>query len=685
MVFIGKRKRQLSRRLVAALFPFFLFTLALSAQENEEEVNASISVEISPSKILVGQRFDLSIFADFPSYRSVSIKEPQLPDGLALAGGPYKSAQTVRVGDLTNPQYIKKTRVFYKFKVSEPGIYNIGSFTLSDGETTLSTEPLMFPVLSYDERNLKYPVFARWSDVPQEIYVGETIPLILRMENLEALSFPDSVEMSPPSGGMFERVNSVGEIEVTSIGDDEVYVAPIDSWLYTPTVTGSVRIPKATVSMGEIERNTDAFTVTVLDIPSEIESSGAVGSFQVSTELEDLPLRREGISTLRIRVEGEGNLNYLRMPQPDFSGINVIEKTEVNNFVPSSRGYEGFREDLYRISAGDEAELSILFQPWSWFDRKNDQVEMENLASYRYENQQVSDSESLSTHGDNFSLLNSKSVLEQRDSLYDKSLYYLLVLPGLVSIVAAFVRRRYDLKATAYSLLVLLLISSVIAEAGDPAQRLDKAEELFLSGEHEEALEIYTLMSDELEDNPAYLYNKSLIHYELSQKGEALYNVRRALNIKPGSRLYNNALKMMEEDFGLDHQVRASSGFSPDLFFLIFILLFNGGCLVVSLNIRKRKIELSILIIMIFFLSLMSLGTVVYSHWVSRSDTAVVATPGGDLKKVPGSLGGEWLILQEGTSVQVVSESDSSVLIRTGYGLEGWLEAEQLIFLKEGR
>ena len=691
MVFFGKRKRELPGRLVIALAFYIFINTLLAAQESGTEVEGGpeeesprITVEVSPEKIIVGQRFDLTIFGDFPSYRMVRISEPPLPDGISLAGGPYKSAQTIRVGDLGEARYIKKTRVYYKFKVDKPGIYTIGSFTLSDGETTLETEPVIFPAVSFDERNYKYPVFANWYALPEEVMVGETFPLILEMENLESLTFPDNVQMSPPAGGMFERVNSLGEITVKEIGDDEVYLAPIDSWLYTPTVTGRLKIPAASVLMGKITRSTSSHYVNVVPVPAEIEGSGAIGSFTLSAEIENLPPRKGRESILRIRVEGEGNLNYLIMPGPEFSGLTVIDKEEQFEYSPSQKGYSGFREDVYRLQAGEESELSITFPSWNWFDRSSGTLEGETLKPFVAKNVLISSESTGLSFLDEFSPLSSGEILSQRKPFYNISLYYLLVLPGLVSIITALVRNRYSARLSVFSMLFVLLVSSSAIEVSTLGESLEKAKELWDNQEIEEALVFYNQAIVELPENSALFYNRALMEYDLDMRGASVFSLRKALNLKPGSSLYRRALVSLEGEYGLERQVRASSGLSPDLFFLLFILLFNGGALTISFNIRKRKIELSIFIIMVFFLSLVSLSIVIFTDQLSKSDTAITMVDQGELRKVPGDLGSSWLTLQEGTAVHVLSRSDDSLLIRTGYGLEGWINKDSLIFLNEG-
>ena len=577
----------------------------------------------------------------------------------------------------------KKTRVFYKFKVTKPGLFTLGSFSLNDGETVLSTEPIMFPALSYDERDLKYPVFARWNNIPEEIYVGETIPLILEMENLEELSFPERITMNPPAGGVFEKVNSVGEISVNSIGDDEVYIAPIESWLYTPTNPGPVKIPAATVSFGNIKRSTANTVVEVLPIPSQIEFSGAIGTFDVSTSIDKVQMQKGMNSTLRIKVEGDGNLNYLKMPQPEFSGLTIIEKEEVYGITPSLTGYSGYREDIYRVSIGEEEEISILFEDWNWFDRDSDSVKVESLSDYHFQNNaSIVDREFISLR-EEFPLLTTDRILKYRNPVYNIGWYYLLVLPGIISVLASLIRKRHDLKVLGITFIAIILTSSAINDDPQYREQLDNVMTFVESGDLENALLIYDRIEDRFGENSALLYNKALINYDLEIRDMAIFNLRKALVLKPGERLFINTLTSIESDYDLDHQIIATTGISPDMLFLIFILLFNLGALFIVLNIRRRKIELSILIIMIYFLSIASLVLIYYTDLTSKKNSAIVTQVGGELKKVPGNMAGDWLTLQAGTAVNIVSETDDSFLIRTGYGLEGWLESTSLILLQD--
>lgn len=683
MVFVRTGRILRSGRLVVFLILLSLPLFSQSDEPESPEEDSPITIEISPTKIIVGQRFDLTIFADLPSYRNVTIKEPQLPDGITLASGPYKSAQTINVGDLLNPQYIKKTRIFYKFKVSKPGIFTMGEFLLSDGVTVLETEAVLFPVLAFDERDLKYPIFAKWKETPGQIFVGETIPLILEMENLEELSFPERISMTPPAKGVFERVDSVGDIRVTKIGDDEVYIAPIDSWMYTPIAPGVVKIPKASVNFDKVKRTTEAFTINVVEVPLPVSASGAIGEFTIRTEMEN-PLEQNGsTSTFRIRVEGEGNLNYLKMPQPEFSGLTIVEKEELYNITPSLSGYSGYREDVYRVSIGEKEVLSIQIEPWVWYNKTSSSVQTESPAGYLYENNLAELSHEIISFREEFTLFSPDKILKFKDSIYDVSWYYLLLLPGFISVLAAFIRKRLDIKLFGYTMLVLFLTSSSVSDGPRFRDQLETAQAYIDSGQISNTLHLYDEIIDEFGDNPGIFYNQAIINYDLGYRDRVILLLRKSLLLKPGNRIFMNTLMAVENEYGLDHQATISTGFSPDLFFLLFILLFNAGAFIITFNMGRKKIELSILIVMVFFLSFTALSFVFYTDYVSERETAVIVSRGGDLKKVPGLMGASWLTLQEGTAVYIKSESETSYLITTGYGLDGWIDKKSLIVLRD--
>ncbi len=683
MVFFTEGSRRQSKRLVILSFVIFI-SLPLFSQEFDElnKEEKKVILEIFPKKIITGQRFDLTIFADYASFRDVKIKEPELPDGISLVSGPHKSAQTVLSGDEVNPHYIKKTRIFYKYKAQKSGVYNIGSFSLTDGINQLNTEPIMFSVLNHDEKALNYPIFAKWKSIPDTMFVGETIPIILEMENLEELTFPDRISIEPPSGGVFEKVDGVGEISVSSIGDNEVYIAPIESWLLTPTNSGNLIIPPATVSYGDITRSTMRKRILVSPLPAAVENSGAIGNFVVSVFFDDNPEDNINTSIMRIRVEGDGNLSFLRMPQPDFSKLTLVKKEENYTIEPSVLGYSGFREDIYYIGHDNYKSISIDIANWNWINKKSGKIEYKNFEKYNLQmDHPVALNNKISIR-DKYKLLSTKKILKYRISPYKIHWYYLLLLPGIIAVLFALLQSKNGIKFLGLSLVLLFLVSFSIVENREIRIILDNASESLNQKDYQKTLSLYKEALLISSNNPGLYYNIALLNYDLENRTEVIYNLRKSLLLKPGNKLFFDTLNSIEEEYMLEHQVSSSPDLSPDLLFALFIVLFNFGAFVIVINIRRRRIEYSIFLILIFLLSFLSLGLMLFTDISTKRATAVISSGGGDLKKVPGQKGGAWLVLQEGTAVFVISEANNSSLIRTGYGLEGWIDKNCLLALQ---
>ena len=61
---------------------------------------------------------------------------------------------------------------------------------------------------------------------------------------------------------------------------------------------------------------------------------------------------------------------------------------------------------------------------------------------------------------------------------------------------------------------------------------------------------------------------------------------------------------------------------------------------------------------------------------------AVVRTGAESLRKIPEPLATDWIRLPAGTSLRVLAEEGENRLVRTGYGLEGWLPSSSLLIVE---
>jgi hypothetical protein len=61
------------------------------------------------------------------------------------------------------------------------------------------------------------------------------------------------------------------------------------------------------------------------------------------------------------------------------------------------------------------------------------------------------------------------------------------------------------------------------------------------------------------------------------------------------------------------------------------------------------------------------------------ADIGIVSGTEAQLKKIPEYEAEDWIALEEGTAVSVLVDGDTFFLIRTSYGIEGWIAQNNLL------
>ena len=80
---------------------------------------------------------------------------------------------------------------------------------------------------------------------------------------------------------------------------------------------GATPFPGVKITVAGLTRSTPAFQVDVIPLPEAVETSAAVGYFSLKADWNEGPYRVGDIVSVRVRVDGEGNLNVLKLPVPD--------------------------------------------------------------------------------------------------------------------------------------------------------------------------------------------------------------------------------------------------------------------------------------------------------------------------------------------------------------------------------
>jgi len=78
--------------------------------------------------------------------------------------------------------------------------------------------------------------------------------------------------------------------------------------------------------------------------------------------------------------------------------------------------------------------------------------------------------------------------------------------------------------------------------------------------------------------------------------------------------------------------------------------------------------------------TLTSAGGLVYAANAQKNELGVIGRGAGNLLKIPRPDASRWIELPAGTTVRVLLDSNGFYLIRTGYGVEGWIPSDDLLY-----
>ena len=348
------------KRLVVSFLLILLFPVSQSVFPQEQENYLKTEWK---DTILENQRFTLKIITPYAGKHRVSIEDPQWPDGIQKVSGPYSAQLTIQKED---GSFGTVLQVIYTLRSKSAGIFRIPPITVSPRPTAvlpgelpppLSTREVFIPVLQNDERHLRFPLILEWERLPESLFVGQSVPMVLIMKNLEEIDLPESVSFSSPGGAILENVEGLGDIGFSGLNDRTLFNVPMDTWMLTPSETGVLSLPSASVRLSGVERSTERIKIPVKALPEKAEESGAVGDFSLSVDLSDTRVIPGSSLSLRIKLEGTGNLNYLNMPEPVFSEEFSVSIKENRAISADLNGFTGFLEKVYYRAPGSSGKI----------------------------------------------------------------------------------------------------------------------------------------------------------------------------------------------------------------------------------------------------------------------------------------------------------------------------------------
>ena len=329
---------------------------AVHAQQQDVEVTA----EVDKTELAVGEELTLSVKVTGP----LNPRQPQIGqyDGLRLLDGPG------RVVERSNWYGTVRSQVLYtyRFVATEVGTAKIEPISVRVSGQSYQTEPIEVEV--FRGLGVQPPVPDQMQSPSEEVpssdgtmfvtasvdnekpYLGQQITYTFKFYRRSAL-FPSfgrfgQPRYAPPGFSGFWNSQETDQDEyLETVGPNRYQVVELKTVLF-PTVVGTLVIEPAglTVPVDFFEApnvlETDPIVIEARPLPPAAPAgfTGAVGSFDISAEVDTENGKVNEPVQLTVRVMGEGNIETLPDPAwPEFQDWRVFESPSES----SSRVFDG--------------------------------------------------------------------------------------------------------------------------------------------------------------------------------------------------------------------------------------------------------------------------------------------------------------------------------------------------------
>ena len=333
------------RRVLAGIALAVTLIVAVMPAVHAQQQDIDVTAEVDKTELAVGEEFTLWIKID----GALNPRQPAIPnyDGIRRLGPP--SIQWVRDGTGTTVfAYV------YRFEATKVGKVTIEPISVTVSGQTLSTEQVEVEVFqglvvptpgpgqgqpsSDDESSEDGIMFVTASIDDDKPYLGQQVTYAFKFYRRSVL-FPSfgrfgQPRYAPPGFSGFWNGQETDQDEYTeTIGSNRYQVVELQTVLF-PTVVGTLVIEPAglTVPIDFFESpnflETDPIVIEVQPLPPTAPAgfTGAVGSFDISAEVDNTNGKLNEPVQLTVRVEGEGNVETLPDPAwPDFEDWRVFE------------------------------------------------------------------------------------------------------------------------------------------------------------------------------------------------------------------------------------------------------------------------------------------------------------------------------------------------------------------------
>lgn len=347
--------------------------------------------KVSQKEVQIGQRFRVEFVLN---QKGSGFKPPSF-EGFQVLGRPEYNVRT----SLSNTGRSIELSYSYILSAKELGEFKIEPATIKVKGEVYRTEPVIIKVLKQrskaQSRNQEL-VFLEATVSKRKVYQGEPIYGKYRLyyrttyNGLSIVKQPDfqGFFYSKPQENSLKIGREVldGQ-EYAYRGLDELVIIPSKAGTFKP---GELEISTSVLyrtggrnvfgqpntALRELKTSVDFPSINVKPLPSKGRPqnfSGAVGNFKMDVDLSATEVNIDGSISLKIRIEGNGNIELCDLPKIEFpSAFEVFDPEIKERSAVGPYGMRGYKEIEYLLVPRYSGTYKLEPIQFSYFDPKKE-------------------------------------------------------------------------------------------------------------------------------------------------------------------------------------------------------------------------------------------------------------------------------------------------------------------------
>ncbi len=392
----------------------FTLIIALIAIGLDASAQATFAL-LQPRTAIEGQKFTITF--RLTNGQANAPQAPQL-ENCKFVYGP--STSTMSSTQIINGQMSSSTSIDYTFTylAEKAGTITIPAVSISAGGKTLSSNPTQYTILPPDQSAQSQgsgspsampggaapskgtsqisadDMFVRISLNKSSVYEQEAVVATVKVYTRYEISSFQITSQPTFEGFLSEELDIPSGVEMEHYNGKNYYTAYLKKCIIYPQKAGTLTITsgKYDVTLVDYELVSNGFfqtrrpvekhvvtqsnsaklNVTALPEPRPASFNGAVGDFSASVEMKPTELRTNEAASYIIKVEGTGNIKYLKTPTLDLPpGIDQFTpKTDINARFTGS-DMRGTYSVNYTLVPQDPGAFEIPERQFSYFNPKD--------------------------------------------------------------------------------------------------------------------------------------------------------------------------------------------------------------------------------------------------------------------------------------------------------------------------